>query len=172
MNSEPTIEELTAQPYVAIKAKVTMDNLGMVVPPLNQEVNAWLAERGIRPSGPPFWKFNVINMAHGMEMEVEAGTMVAVTPAVDGRVLASVLPAGRYATLRHVGHPATLIDATTALIDWAQSKGLRWDMSLSDAGERWGCRMEIYHTDPRDEPDMNKWETQLAFRIADDSSAG
>lgn len=31
------------------------------------------------------------------------------------------------------------------------------------------CRLEIYHTDPRDEPDMTKWETQLTFRIADDS---
>jgi effector-binding domain-containing protein len=172
MNSEPIIEEFTAQPYVAIKAKVTMDTLGTVVPPLTQEVFAWLAEHGIPPSGPPFWKFNVIDMAHGMEMEVEAGTMVAVTPTGGGRVLASVLPAGRYATLRHVGHPATLMDATAALIDWAKSKGLRWDMSLSDEGERWGCRMEIYHTDPRDEPDMNKWETQLAFRIADDSGVG
>lgn len=167
MNGEPIIEEFTAQPYVAIRVMVTMDTLGTVVPPLSQEVNAWLAKRGIPPSGPAFWKYNVVDMERGME--VEAGTMVAVTPTGDGRVFASVLPAGRYATLRHVGHPAGLFEATAGLIDWAESKGLRWDMSPSDEGELWGCRMEFYHTDPRDEPDMNKWESQLAFRIADDS---
>jgi effector-binding domain-containing protein len=168
VTSEPTIEEFPAQPYVAIRAIVSMDNIGMVVPPLSQEVNAWLAERGIAPEGPPFWKYNVIDMARGME--VEAGSPVAETVTGDGRVLASSLPAGRYATARHLGHPETLVAATAALLDWAESKGLRWDTAPSAAGERWGCRLEIYHTDPRDEPDMTKWETQLAFRLADDSA--
>ena len=167
MTSEPVIVEFPAQPYVAITAFVTMDTIGSVVPPLNQEVNAWLAQHGVQPSGAPFWKFNVIDMARGME--VAAGVTVTDVLPGDGRVLASVLPAGRYATVRHVGHPETLLAATAGLLEWAQSKGVRWDMSPSDEGERWGCRLEIYHTDPRDEPDMTKWETQLAFRIADDS---
>jgi hypothetical protein len=29
------------------------------------------------------------------------------------------------------------------------------------------CRLEIYLTDPGKQPDMDKWETQLAFRLAD-----
>jgi hypothetical protein len=33
--------------------------------------------------------------------------------------------------------------------------------------ERWGSRLEFYLTDPAEEPDMSKWETQLAFRLAD-----
>jgi len=40
-------------------------------------------------------------------------------------------------------------------------------MSATEAGERWGCRLETYLTDPSEEPDMNKWETQLAFRLAE-----
>src|SRR5215831_15721980 len=40
-------------------------------------------------------------------------------------------------------------------------------MSLAGSGERWGCRLEIYHTDPAVEPDMNSWVTELAFRLAD-----
>jgi len=35
-----------------------------------------------------------------------------------------------------------------------------------DGGERWGSRLEIYLTDPDREPDMSKWATQLAFRLA------
>lgn len=39
-------------------------------------------------------------------------------------------------------------------------------MSPSDSGERWGCRLEIYLTDPNEEPDMSKWATQLMFKLA------
>ena len=33
--------------------------------------------------------------------------------------------------------------------------------------ERWGSRLEIYLTDPAQEPDLSKWVTQLAIRLAD-----
>ena len=81
--------------------------------------------------------------------------------------MAGVLPAGRYATLRHVGDPSTVIAATAGLRDWAATKGLKWDMVPSASGERWGARLEIYLTDPETEPDMTKWVTELAFRLAD-----
>jgi hypothetical protein len=71
----PEIESRAGQPYVAIKTQVTMETLGAVVPPLNQEVFAWLGERGAVPSGPPFWKYNVIDMSR--KLEVEAGVPVA-----------------------------------------------------------------------------------------------
>jgi effector-binding domain-containing protein len=141
-----------------------MADLGTVVPPLNQEVFAWLGGRGTAPAGPPFWKYNVIDMAS--KLEVEAGVPVAEPLAGNGRVIAGVLPAGRYVTLSHVGAPETLAGATASLLDWAASQGLAFDVSPSPEGERWGCRLEIYLTDPRDEPDMSKWETRLAFRLA------
>ena len=53
------------------------------------------------------------------------------------------------------------------LLDWAAGQGLSWDMTPADGGERWGARLEIYLTDPEQEPDMSKWHTQLAFRLAD-----
>ena len=39
-------------------------------------------------------------------------------------------------------------------------------MSPGAAGDRWGSWL-IYLTDPRQEPDISKWVTQLAFRLAD-----
>src|SRR5487761_275577 len=103
MTTEPEITELPAQHYAAIHVSVTMEALGAVVPPLNGEVFGWLDARGIAPAGPPFWKYNVIDMAQNLE--VAAGCPVAEPVTGDGRVVAGVLPAGRYATLRHVGHP-------------------------------------------------------------------
>ena len=165
MSPAPEIVTRPEQPYVAIRTQVTMADLGTVVPPLNQEVFAWLGGRGVATAGAPFWKYNVIDMAG--ELEVEAGVAVAAAVAGDGQIMAGVLPAGRYATLTHVGHPSELMAATKDLLDWAAEQGLSWDVTSSENGDRWACRLEIYLTDPRQEPDMSKWVTQLAFRLAD-----
>jgi hypothetical protein len=69
MATEPEITELPGRPYAAIPASVTMETIGTVVPPLNGEVFGWLAARGIAPAGPPFWKYNVIDMARNLEVE-------------------------------------------------------------------------------------------------------
>jgi hypothetical protein len=39
-----------------------MQTMGSVMPPLHGHVFAWLSERDITPAGPPFWKYNVIDM--------------------------------------------------------------------------------------------------------------
>jgi effector-binding domain-containing protein len=166
MSAAPEIVEWPAWPYLAIPVNVTMAAIGTVVPPLNGEVFRWLAERGAAPAGAPFWKYNVIDMDR--ELEIEAGVTVSQPLAGDGRVIAGTLPGGRYATLTHVGHPSELAAVTETLLDWAADQGLTWDMSPDEKGDdRWGSRLEIYLTDPSEEPDMSKWATQLAFRLAD-----
>ncbi len=167
--SEPTLEQRPEQPYAAIKVLVTMAEMGDVVPPLNGEVFGWLTRHGATPAGPPFWKYNVIDMAR--QLEIEAGVGVEQPITGDDRVIAGILPAGTYATSLHVGHPDGLIDATKDLLDWGAKEGITWDKSDSAEGERWAARLEFYLTNPDDEPDMAKWETQLAFRVADQTSA-
>jgi effector-binding domain-containing protein len=119
----------------------------------------------VATAGAPFWKYNVIDMER--QLEVEVGFPVAVPVAGDDRVLAGVLSAGKYATVLHIGHPDSLVDATRAPLDWAASQGLTWDVTETEEGDRWGARLEIYGTDPAEEPSMNNWETELAFRLAD-----
>ena len=134
--SAPTLQQRPDQPYAAIKVLVTMAELGDVVPPLNDEVFRWLADHGGIPAGPPFWKYNVIDMDR--ELELEAGVAVDAPITGDNRVIAGTLPAGTYATLLHVGHPATLLGATEALLEWGAAEGLRWDRwSIGADGERW-----------------------------------
>jgi effector-binding domain-containing protein len=164
MSSAPEIVTRPEQPYAAIRVRVSMADLAAVVPPLNQEVFAWLGGRGAAPAGAPFWKYNVIDMAR--ELEIEAGVPVAAAVAGDDRVVSGVLPAGRYATLTHVGHPSELMAATKALLDWAAEQGLTFDMTPGDDGDRWASRLENYLTDPSQEPDMSQWVTELAFKLA------
>ncbi|SDS85788.1 GyrI-like domain-containing protein [Microlunatus soli] len=165
MWSEPTLVQRAEQPYVAITVRVPMDKLGEVVPPLNGAVFEWIADNGGQPSGPPFWKYNVIDMER--ELEIEAGVAVQQPMPGSGRVSAGVLPGGTYASLLHTGHPQELVDATGALLDWAAGRGLAWDVVDDPAGERWAARLELYRTDPSVQPDMAKWETELAFRVKD-----
>jgi effector-binding domain-containing protein len=164
MSAAPEIVTRAEQPYVAIRARVTMAELGGLGARFG-EVFAWLDARGLAPAGPPFFRYDVIDMMR--ELQVEAGVPVAVAVDGDAQVSSGVLPAGRYATLTHVGHPSELLGVTKALLDWAAGQGLSWDMSPGEGGERWGSRLEIYLTDPGQEPDMSKWVTQLAFRLAD-----
>jgi hypothetical protein len=35
------------------------------------------------------------------------------------------------------------VAATTALLDWAAAKDLKWDMAPLASGERWGARLEL-----------------------------
>jgi hypothetical protein len=103
------------------------------------------------------------------ELDVEAGVPVAAPAAgeADGEIVRGILPAGRYATVTHAGHPQELVQVTRSLLEWGAQQGLSWDMTSGEGGEHWGSRLEFHLTDPNEEPDMSKWRTQLAFRLAD-----
>jgi effector-binding domain-containing protein len=163
MSAAPEVTERPEQPYVAIKAQVTMQTISAIADRI-AEVFGWLGARGVAPAGAPFLKYNVIDMAR--QLEIEAGVPVAAPVDGDGAVFSAMLPAGRYATLIHVGHPSGLVDATARLLERASEQGLAFDMAERDGAEQWACRLEIYLTDPSQEPDMDKWETQLAFKLA------
>jgi effector-binding domain-containing protein len=163
VTGEPKIEARAEQPYVAIRGQVTMATIAAVADRI-PELFGWLAARGIEPAGAPFLRYDVIDMER--QLEVEAGVPVAGAVPGASVVLAGVLPAGRYVTVSHIGHPNELREVTASLLSWATEQGLQWDMSETDAGQKWGCRLELFKTNPAEEPDMSKWETELAFRLA------
>ncbi len=161
---EPTVVERPEQPYAFIRGSVRMDSFAGIADRLG-ELIGWVSGRGVEFAGAPFFRFNSIDMEG--ELEVEAGLPVVALPEPEGDVKVAMLPAGRYATVLHTGHPDQLLGVITQLREWADRKGLVWDMREVGGAELWGCRLESYLTDPRVEPDMNKWEIELAFRLAD-----
>jgi effector-binding domain-containing protein len=160
----PVIVGRDEQPYVGVHQNVTMDELSTVADAI-PELLGWLSGRAISPAGPPFFKYNLIDMS--ARLSVEIGVPTSRSRPGDDHVHAGLLPAGRYVTAIHVGPPSTLVGAVRELRQWASAHDLRWDMTETPSGERWGCRMESYLTDPRVQPDQTKWETELAFRLAD-----
>jgi effector-binding domain-containing protein len=164
MSMNLDIVDHPAQPYVAVRRTITMQTFPEIADRL-PGLFGWLAERGIAPAGPPFFRYLVIDMER--ELDVEAGVPVATPVDGDGDVLAGELPAGRYAATTHVGHPDELIAVTGAFLAEAAARGLTFDATETERGTRWGCRLELLLTNPAEQPDMNKWETMLVFRLAD-----
>lgn len=164
MMTEPTLEDRSAQPYVGIRTQATMQELPVVIPQLLGEVFAWVGKRGVGPDGPPFIRYHVIDMA--AQLDIELGLPVASSVPGDGRVVGGMLPAGRYAALVYTG-VENGIAGNAALLDWGAAQGLAWDRWTTERGDGFGARLESFLTDPEDEPDPAKWETEVAIRLAD-----
>jgi hypothetical protein len=75
-------------------------------------------------------------------------------------------------TMQELGPYEGLMQATADLLAWAEKKGIVWDKRpAGPKSEAWRARVENYLTDPTKEPDPAKWETELAFKLADDQRA-
>lgn len=163
--TEPKIEDRKEQPYVGIRSQVPWTEFGRVIPQSLGEVFAWLQKQGMAPDGAPFMRYYVVNMES--KMDVELGVPVASALSGEDRVRPGVLPAGRYASLVYTG-VGNGIEGNKALIDWGMERGLVWDRWDVENGDAFGARVEFYLTDPANEPDQEKWETEVAIRLADD----
>jgi effector-binding domain-containing protein len=161
---QPTIVQRDEQPYVGRRESIMMTEFARVADHLPGMFGS-LGERGVAVTGPPFFRYRVIDMS--AELVVDAGIPVAGPVDVEEPTFVDVLPAGRYATVTHVGHPDELMAVTAKLLDWAQDHGLAWDMTPTAEGEVWGARLEVLLSNPAEEPDMHKWRTALFFRLAD-----
>lgn len=164
MLSEITVEQRAAQPYVAIRTRVSMEDIPTKLPPLLDEVFGWMTDKGLESAGAPFFRYLGGNMSH---MEVDVGAPLAAPVEGDGRVIADTLPAGRYAVVLHTGDYSTVVEGSIALLKWSEENAVPWDRSDDGVEERWGARVEHYITDPAEEPDSSKWETEVAFLLAD-----
>ena len=166
MVTEPKIDQRPEQAYLSIRTQVTMGEMGSgIIPQLHNEVMAWMNGQGIAPSGAPFIRYNVIDMAD--KMDIELGWPVTKAVAGNGRVTGGALPAGRYASVVYTGDYSGLMDANRVLIEWAKDSGIVWDRWDDPNGDAFRSRYESYWTDPGNEPDPAKWETEVAIKLAD-----
>jgi len=102
-------------------------------------------------------------------MDLEVGVITPRPMAGDARVRAAILPAGRYATLTYRNHS---LCANRALLDWAGTEDLMLDRRDVADGDLFGCRYELFRTDPHKEPRKTKWEVELNIRLAEPAGSG
>lgn len=170
--TEPQIRQRDEQPYLGIRSEVTK-GVAAVVDSAFPQLFAWLAEHGVTPSGPPFIRYREVDNA-GEPLGIEVGAPVGGgdAPNDGGPVRAGVLPAGRYATLLHVGpyrseEVPDLSQAQAALRSWTEANGLHVSLP-SERGSSLPCCVEHYRIGPPAEKDWTKWETELAYLVVED----
>jgi GyrI-like small molecule binding domain len=145
----PEIRELDAQTAVVRRAQTDADAIRATVDENFPALFAQLAERGVRPAGPPFIRF----LEAGARMELEFG--VPVPPGLQGAETVT-LPGGRAAVLEYTGPYDGLRAANERLFAWLEEQG------EEAAGPFW----EVYLSDPRAEPDPSKWRTDIVVPLA------
>lgn len=161
--SEPRIDYYPERQYMGIRTQTPMKGMFKVVDKLRKEVTTWLEEKGTVPTGAPFLRYHVIDMAG--EMDIEVGIPVESVLSGDERVRPGLLPAGRYASLIYIGHGLT---GNKALLKFGQDNNLVWDRWDDAKGDAFAARYEAYLTDPKVEHRKTKWEIELAIKLADE----
>lgn len=165
MLSLPAIIERNAQPYIAVRERVSLDAMRPVVDRAFQTLFGWLGRNGIAPAGAAFFKYNLLDTSK--RFEIEFAVPVAAEASVEGELIAGVLPAGRYAEVTWTGPYDALFDVNAVLVGWAKEKGLRWDAASTADGERFAARLEIYENNPAEVADPNALITTVAIKLAD-----
>lgn len=163
MIGKPKLENRKAQPCLGIRARVAAKDLGRLLPGLHNQLADWMATKSIEPVGHPFFRYLVIDLENGLEVEV--GVPVAEGTKGAGDIREIVIPAGCYATLLHTGHFSGLRDAARVLLEWAEQNNIVWQRAEFETGEVWECRLETY-LNVGLEKDPEKWQTELAFLTA------
>jgi effector-binding domain-containing protein len=164
VTTEPKIDERKEQHTIGIRTLTATNKLSVIIPKLLKEMRKWMDTKGVKPSGVPFLRFYVIDMA--VEYDIEVGFPVATRVAGDDHVTANVIPAGRYASLIYIGKNRGYQGSKT-LVEWARDNGIKWDRWDDPKGDAFRCRYESFLTNPAEEPDTKKWQTEVAIKLTD-----
>lgn len=165
MVTDPKIDSRPAQNTIGIRVWAAPSEFPTLIPQTHDEVMSWLKSQGVAPSGPPIVRYHVINMDEKLEIEMAWPVANAMTG--NGRIQPSVLPAGRYAWVLYTGDYSGLMDANRVLVEWAKANNVAWDRWDDPKGDAFACRYENYITDPGEEPDPTKWETEVLIKVAE-----
>lgn len=158
--SAPRIDERPEQPTLGIRVQTPMKGLSQAADKLLKELQRWLAANHVRPAGPFFRRYYVIDMQDIMDIEV--GCITGAPLPGDARVQPGGLPAGRYASLVYTGSG---LKGNKALLDWAHTNGLQWDRWKEPGGDAFRCRYESYLTDPQSQPRKTLWEIEVTIKL-------
>ena len=161
----PEVFDRPEQTYAYMTFKVSMDEMQKPAQQGFPAIFQALAQQGITPTGAAFYNYRRINMAE--TLDVEAGVPVSNPGQQFDGVQFGTLPAGRFVGLTWHGHPDMLETVTGLLIGWTRLTQTSLDVNELPDGDHFACRLEIYETDPEEEPDMEKWVTHLAFKLKD-----
>jgi effector-binding domain-containing protein/DNA-binding transcriptional MerR regulator len=151
------VKEVPDTPVLVIREREPADRMSVVIPAAYAELEGYLGELGVEPTGPPITLCPYAD-DEGM-VAVENSFPVDAGVPGRGRIEAAVLPGCTVLSLEHWGHYDELDRSYRALQAIVERAGL----------EVSGEPREIYWTDPEDLP-VERWLTEVQFPVARDEA--
>ena len=146
------IRSIPRQHTAVVKRTCQPDGISTAMGEGFQEVFAALGRAAVTPAGPVFARY----FTFGPEaIEFECGAIVAAPFNGDGEVQPGELGGGDAVVGIHVGPYDTLHETYSAMQAWMTEQGKR------PASSMW----EVYLTDPEQEPDPSRWQTEIFWPV-------
>lgn len=168
--SEPVVEYQMEKPYAAI-AYETVDVEWEEAAALIPEIIEWLGKKKLKAAGTPLYRYWYSSGNGDEAFTLEVGVLVDRMAVGDERIVVSTIPGGSYLKAVHCGHPDNLPESHEALVQWARAEGLEFDKRWEEECEIWNGRFEVFLTDPKTEPDPEKWEIEILLLLVRDEAA-
>jgi effector-binding domain-containing protein len=165
MPRTPQLFERASQKYVAIRTKISRDEIGNIVPEIYSELSTWISDNNISISGAPIIRYLSIDYGTG-DVDIDVGFPISnnEVPAND-RIKVNELPHGTYATLIHNGTYGNLFETTAMLLAWGQQKGIKWQSAQDGKVSSWQSRIEHYLVGFADTQNPSEWKTEIAILV-------
>jgi AraC family transcriptional regulator len=141
-----------AETVMAIRREMRADEVGQAMAECLPGVFAHVMKQGGAPARRPYMRYH----RFGERVDLECGIPVQVPLAEADGVRAGEIPAGRYARGWHMGPFEGLAASHQALLACCEAEG------LGPAGPP----IEVYWSDPQQEPDPAKWRTEILLPVA------
>ena len=162
MTYQVIVKESAEIPYAALRKEVAQQEIPKEIPPLVDILLNLLQKENIKPTGECFFRY--LSCTVGGQMVVEAGFPIEKTDSKSDFITFGSFPAGKYLSVIHNGEYGNLIKAHEYLENYSKSNNLTLDERKTDAGVEWGCRAEIYLTEPDHTP-VEDWKTEVTFLL-------
>jgi hypothetical protein len=159
------------QPYLSIRSRLTRRNLRRQAELFFSELREFIATRRIEDAGPGFMRYLAIDNG---ELDMEFGYLTPRIYAGCGPVRSGILPSGMFMAAEWTGPFEKLPEVNAMLPGWARHSGVELDVTETETGTIYGCRLEIYHVTPRHTEDPAQFRTEIAIMTrsnADGSTA-
>lgn len=156
--------------YVAFRDRIPFKGLATHTAAMHGELARWLQSHPVDTTGSQFLRLHVIDLSDRVTVSVAAPVansdvaMAAADAAQDARIVADVVPAGRYATLTYMNHG---VKANLTLTKWCAAQGFEIERLRDETGNTFLARLETLVTDPAQEPRASRQHVRLDFKIAD-----
>lgn len=141
------LNQLNAQPVLAIRTKANLEGLPKIIGECYMKIIAYLDELGEQPADCPYTAYYNLDMEN---LDVEMGFPVAKTLPGKGEIKSEEIPRGKAATCMYKGPYAGMEEPYNAMFKWIEENGY----------EATGVYYEYYYNSPDEVP-----ESELLTKI-------